>query len=983
MSAQSEQPQPAPDVSTASEAAYQRDSARPIDHLQRALKHAAHYLPAQGPIGVFVHHNTLHAFQHLPFDQAVAQAAQLFGTEPFLSEEAYQTQRARGRILESDIDAILGREPDAEILPGRLTRRELRRALLVPGVRQVNGRNIAWQIEEGGLLESFRSDLPPTAARALASDLPENLWNICCERLAPSVPPSPPRTPRRPREALLSLPEPLDLDSVVHPPLIRLTGAFLDQGVAYWPMPLRELGLLGAVRKIMAQSGSISREFLDTVPAELRRQEKEGLDAGATALQMLERLGVPEDDWESFLTAELLALPGWAGMVYCLESDPALAPHEKVHASLLDFLALRLTYTVAALEKILGNARSWRTLQQSTPTSDPLVHRARLFDSAQLLGLDSHTLLGLSDPEFNTLCTELESFNSFERRRVLHLAYELRHERQILIPFSKHLSSPVPKSERLSAQVIFCIDEREESIRRALEEVDPSVETFGAAGFFGCAMDYAGIDDPRGVSLCPVVVKPAHAVREKARSEDTHLHGKRQALRQAWATLVRHGNISSRTLVRGSISTALLGFLSLFPMAIRLLSPLSYGRLARKLNAFFLPEPRTELQFMRDDDSAREATAGLMAGFSIDEMADRVASVLGPIGLRTGHARLVAVLGHGSTSLNNPHESAYNCGACGGRTGAPNARLFAVMANRADVRNALRSRGILIPDDVWFLGGYHDTCNDEVQIFDLDQLPSSHRSAFDHLEKVLNAARALSAHERSRRFEAAAPSIPPEKALRHVQERAEHISGARPEYGHSTNAAAFVGRRSKTRGLFLDRRSFLISYDPTLDPEDRALAAILGAVVPVCGGINLEYYFSTVDNEGYGCGTKLPHNISGLLGVMNGYQGDLRTGLPLQTVEIHEPVRILFIVESKPERVLRVIHANALLKEFLENQWIRLASLDPDTQDIRVYRGAGVWEPLSGSEEPLPVAESSRSYYSGKIDHLPVARIVPDLSDVA
>ena len=196
MSAQSENPHPTPCLPTASGAACQHDSARPIDHLQHALKHAAHYLPAQGPIGVFVHHNTLHAFQHLPFDQAVAQAAQLFGTEPFLSEEAYQTQRARGRILESDIDAILGREPDAQILPGRLTRRGLRRALLVPGVRQVNGRNIAWQIEEGGLLESFRSDLPPTAARALASDLPENLWNICCERLAPSVPPSPP--PRSP-----------------------------------------------------------------------------------------------------------------------------------------------------------------------------------------------------------------------------------------------------------------------------------------------------------------------------------------------------------------------------------------------------------------------------------------------------------------------------------------------------------------------------------------------------------------------------------------------------------------------------------------------------------------------------------------------------------------------------------------------------------------------------------------------------------------
>jgi uncharacterized protein len=192
-----------------------------------------------------------------------------------------------------------------------------------------------------------------------------------------------------------------------------------------------------------------------------------------------------------------------------------------------------------------------------------------------------------------------------------------------------------------------------------------------------------------------------------------------------------------------------------------------------------------------------------------------------------------------------------------------------------------------------------------------------------------------------------------------------------------------VGRREHTRSLFMDRRSFLISYDATKDLENAALARVLGAVIPVCGGISLEYYFSTVDNEGYGCGTKLPHNITGLLGVMNGYQGDIRTGLPLQTVEIHEPVRILFVVETTPERVLKVIHANPLLTEFLENRWIRLATLDPETSAIQIYRGAGKWEPLSGDEEPLPAAPSSIAYYQGKIEHLPVARIDPRLSKAA
>jgi uncharacterized protein YbcC (UPF0753/DUF2309 family) len=262
-------------------------------------------------------------------------------------------------------------------------------------------------------------------------------------------------------------------------------------------------------------------------------------------------------------------------------------------------------------------------------------------------------------------------------------------------------------------------------------------------------------------------------------------------------------------------------------------------------------------------------------------------------------------------------------------------------------------------------------------------MPDTHRGDLARVRQSLDKARALSAHERARRFEAARPNRDAASGLRHVQERAEHLGEPRPEYGHCTNAVAIVGRRQTTRGLFFDRRAFLVSYDAAKDAEDKALAAVLGAVIPVCGGISLEYYFSFVDNEGYGCGTKLPHNVTGLIGVMNGFQGDLRTGLPLQMVEIHEPVRILFVVETTPERVLKVIHANPLLTEFLENRWIRLATIDPGDSHIEIYRGAGTWEPLQGDEEPLPVAPSSIAYYHGKIEHLPVARIDPRLARAA
>jgi uncharacterized protein YbcC (UPF0753/DUF2309 family) len=241
--------------------------------------------------------------------------------------------------------------------------------------------------------------------------------------------------------------------------------------------------------------------------------------------------------------------------------------------------------------------------------------------------------------------------------------------------------------------------------------------------------------------------------------------------------------------------------------------------------------------------------------------------------------------------------------------------------------------------------------------------------------ELLNRARALDAEERARRFEAARAGCGPDGALRHVQERAQHLAEPRPEYGHATNAVCIVGRRALTKGLFLDRRSFLVSYDATLDATDEGLARLLGAAVPVCAGINLEYYFSFVDNEGYGCGTKLPHNITGLIGVMNGPESDLRTGLPWQMVEIHEPVRILFVVETTPARVEKVFAANPLLSELLENRWIRLATIDPDSGEVHVRRGYN-FEKLDVPAAELPSASVSSEWFGGKLQHLSLARIV-------
>ena len=922
-----------------------------LDRLLCAVKHAAHLLPRQGPIGVFVHHNTLHAFQHLPFEEAVIEASQLFGAEPYMSEAAYRAELARGRIQLVDIDAALDSEPDALVF-ARLSRGSLRRAMITPGVREFDAATILWRTEQGDLASDFRRPALRT------------LFDACFARVIA-------------HEDEPALPRPVD--EVIHPWLIRLCSVFLDQGTAYWPMPHRERGFYESVRMLLARRGGVFPKYLAGLDEEFQRQEHLSFSAADAVLDYMDTQCFREADWQHILQAELLALPGWAGLMHTLEEDPGLAPHEIRPCSLMDFLAVRLTMSRVASR--MGAA-------EKAPEENPLKTQerrrlsraARVYDAARVVRLSADEITRLSDSEWTAFVREVKAFNGLERRRILHLAYERWHEREILRGLASHrkyrgLSDGSSDLQgRPTAQVFFCIDEREESMRRALEEVDPRVETFSSAGYFGVAVDYKGIDDPHAAAFCPVVVKPEHSVHEQPKAEDSGLLESRLWRRRLLGLLMRNSLVSSKTLVRGWLSTMVLGLLSAVPLVGHLLAPRRYALLRDWLNNAFLPKPRTELTLMRNTAQSQGALKGLLTGFAPAEKTDRVASVLGPAGLASGFARLVVILGHGSSSLNNPHESAHDCGACGGRRGGPNARLFAAMANRDEVRDRLRERGLNIPEDTWFVGGYHDTCSDDVEFFDLDTLPATHETDLNHIRASLDMARARNAHERARRFESCPPRVDPDAALRHVEERSEHLAEPRPEYGHCTNAVCVVGRRNLTRGLFLDRRAFLVSYDAKQDPNDRSLAALMAAVVPVCAGISLEYYFSFVDNDRYGCGTKLPHNVTSLLGVMDGHASDLRTGLPWQMVEIHEPVRILFVIEATPERLSEVIDASASLKQLVENHWIRVAAIDPASGRVHVRRDSG-FEEFDERLERLPVALSSAEWYSGKLQHLPMAWI--------
>lgn len=669
----------------------------------------------------------------------------------------------------------------------------------------------------------------------------------------------------------------VDLDSLVHPILFRVLCSYLDQGISIWNFPIKEKTFLASMREL--EKNSFSSIFRTARAKDLL------LNSTCEIRSLLKMLVGKKELYKQYLFDQQFAHQGWSGMVSAIEDQPqTLLDRRKI--SLHDLVVFELLLEIDALDFHCG--------PQWLPLKDHIIQEP--------------TPLFAPVPP-----TELN-----EALTIWQEAFEWSYYDQVLTGLQNNTHRKVEKP-RKSFQAMFCIDDRECSLRRYLEDLDPACETFGTPGFFGVEFFYQPEDGKFYTKVCPAPVTPKYLIKEvgnkNRRQKDIHFS--------------KH----SHSFYSGWLISQTLGFWS----AVKLFGNIFRPSMSPATASSFKHMDRFSTLTIENKHVDHQEN-NLQIGFTIDEMAIRVENLLKSIGLVDHFAPIVYVIGHGSSSVNNPHYAAYDCGACAGRAGSVNSRVISFMANHPKVRAILSERGIVIPADTQFVGGLHDTTRDEIVYFDENSLSPKNLTSHNKNEIIFEKALDYNAKERSRRFESIDTTLSPQKIHEKIRLRSVSLFEPRPELNHATNALCIIGRRELSKGVFLDRRAFLNSFDYQVDPEGKYLLNILNAAAPVCGGINLEYFFSRVDNQKLGAGTKLPHNVMGLFGVANGIDGDLRPGLPSQMIEVHDPVRLLMIVEHFPEVVLTTIQKNPATYEWFINEWVNLAVVHPETHKISVFR---------------------------------------------
>ncbi|MEO7394129.1 MAG: DUF2309 domain-containing protein [Chitinophagaceae bacterium] len=840
---------------------------------QHVLHELKHFLPAQQALKDFIHHNSLHAFQHMKFYDAIFKASKIFGFQVHLQLTEYREMFTTGRIREDILQMVIANKK------GKETVADWKGKLISKDYETINHPRI-------GLLRKHWKDVYH-----------------------------------------------LDLDNKVHPMLFRILCAFLDQGIAIESFPVVNKPFMDSIKE-MEQNSFVS--FFKT------KSVKQKFISGNYSIQeLLKTIVGNEEYFEQYLFDQQFAHHGWSGFVSAVEDNPQTLLDRK-QITLKELLEFELLMELDTLNYVLGNKWQPITNHVTVPPVNlladvPKTELAKVIELWQdafewsyydsvLKGIlmaapppPAGVILDSGSSNVSILDNDKEDFS---KEKTTNKITEAKN------PLSGG------RGAGLSLQAIFCIDEREDSIRRHIEAVDKKAETFGAPGFFGVEFYFQQEGGKFYDKLCPAPVTPKYLIKE---------HG---------AKSIRKDELIYTKLTHGILSGFLLSISFGFWAFVKKIQLLFNPKMSPAISNAYGHMDKLSLLTI-ENKNPTDVENGLQIGYTLDEMVTRGENFLRGIGMVKNFAPIIYFVAHGSSSANNPHHGAHDCGACSGRPGATNARVQSYILNHKRVREVLATKGIVIPDTTQFIGSMHDTAADVWGYYDENILTTA--NAQQHLlnkqnfESALN----LNAKERSRRFASINTKQELEQVRKAIHSRSVSLFEPRPELGHGTNTLAIIGRRQTTKGLFLDRRAFLNSYDYSTDPDGAILTAVMRPIGLVCGGINLEYYFSRVDNIKMGAGTKLPHNVVGLFGVANSSDGDLRPGLPWQMIEVHDPVRLMVIVEHQPDIVLKAIQSSPEVFEWYKNEWVHIVALHPEEKQFYYFKNGAFekYEPITNESE--------------------------------
>jgi uncharacterized protein YbcC (UPF0753/DUF2309 family) len=619
-----------------------------------------------------------------------------------------------------------------------------------------------------------------------------------------------------------------------------------------------------------------------------------------TSMEVLESMlkEFSKTAYTEILTQHLAALPGWTGYINHREASHSDWQQE-FPISMLDYLAVRL----------------WTAKKLKIP-----IFR----DSSKML-VESK----LSKIQFTWL-------KAWEKSWQNQLINTLQIDGKTIKAES---NTDLPQ-----AQMVFCIDTRSELIRRHVES-SGNYETFGYAGFFGIAMDYTDLKNGITRKSCPPIVSSAYTVSEKPLSnKESRFYTFKKKNEQAKFSsyfLTRMKNMLPSAFGFVEVSGLFYGFSLLGKTIIPKKASQILG--GNSVQAESICEP--QIRKAESADSNPES-------ISLAEKVTIVKSAFDLMGWKK-FAPLIAFVGHGSHTTNNPFGSSLDCGACAASPGRHNARMLAKLANLSEVRTVLaEEHDINIPMDTVFIGAEHNTTTDYIELFEAE-VPESHQKQLHALKSNLAKAQKTATQDRLGLTS---------RSVSVAEYKANDWCETRPEWGLAKNAGFIVGSRNLSKNTNLDSRCFLQSYEWEHDPTGAALEGIMQGPMVVTQWINNHYYFSTVDNDVYGGGSKITHNITGKFGVVQGNGGDLKMGLPMQSLfesdEImrHQPLRLSVVINAPISRITEILERNENLKTLLDNEWIYLLAMDP-TQNNQILRYENSLTWVSHSKESHAFSE--------------------------